>query len=57
LKGVPLEATLRARRDEGRKSLVPYVTGGLREDWPQLLLAMADRGADAIEWGCPFPIP
>ncbi len=42
---------------EGRKSLVPYVTGGLREDWTQLLLAMADRGADAIEVGLPFSDP
>lgn len=57
MKGVPLEATLRARRDEGRKLLVPYVTGGVREDWPQLLLALADRGADAIEVGLPFSDP
>ena len=26
----PLEATLRAKRDAGRKILVPYVTGGLQ---------------------------
>ena len=25
----PLEQTLRAKRDAGRKLLVPYVTGGL----------------------------
>jgi tryptophan synthase alpha chain len=36
---------------------VPYVTGGVREDWGQLLLAMADRGADAIEVGLPFSDP
>ena len=55
--GVPLEAALRAKRDEGRKLLVPYVTGGLGEDWTQLLLAMADAGADAIEVGLPFSDP
>jgi tryptophan synthase alpha chain len=55
--GVPLEAGLRAKRDEGRKLLVPYVTGGLRGDWTQLLLAMADGGADAIEVGLPFSDP
>jgi tryptophan synthase alpha chain len=55
--GAPLEATLRAKRDGGRKLLVPYVTGGLREDWTQLLLAMAGGGADAIEVGLPFSDP
>jgi tryptophan synthase alpha chain len=54
---MPLEATLRAKRDEGRKLLVPYVTGGLRQDWTQLLLAMVDGGADAIEVGLPFSDP
>ena len=28
-----LETTLRARRDEGHKLLVPYVTGGLGRGW------------------------
>ena len=31
--GVKLEAHLRARRDAGRKLLVPYVTGGLGAGW------------------------
>ena len=36
-----LEAHLRARRDLGHKLLVPYVTGGLRDDWVDVLGAMA----------------
>jgi tryptophan synthase alpha chain len=54
---VPLEATLRARRDSGRKLLVPYVTGGLGPRWLDVLQAMAAAGADAIEVGIPFSDP
>ena len=57
MKGTPLEAALRAKRDKGHKLLVTYVTGGVRGDWAQLLLAMADGGADAIEVGLPFSDP
>jgi tryptophan synthase alpha chain len=53
----PLEAHLRARRDAGRKLLVPYVTGGLGKDWPEVVRAYADAGADAIEVGIPFSDP
>ena len=52
-----LEAHLRDRRDAGRKLLVPYVTGGLGEDWPEVVRAFADAGADAIEVGIPFSDP
>ncbi|HET9059418.1 MAG TPA: tryptophan synthase subunit alpha [Acidimicrobiales bacterium] len=52
-----IEQTLRKSRDAGRKLLVPYVTGGLREDWTDLLLAMVDAGADAVEVGLPFSDP
>lgn len=52
-----LEAHLRARRDAGRKLLVPYVTGGLRDDWLDVLAAMVDGGADAVEIGIPFSDP
>ena len=52
----PLEAQLRARRDEGRKLLVPYVTGGV-PGWPHALEAVAQSGADAIEVGIPFSDP
>jgi tryptophan synthase alpha chain len=54
---VPLEERLRARRGEGRKLLVPYVTGGLGADWPRMVEAFAAAGADAIEVGIPFSDP
>lgn len=54
---IDLEAHLRARRDRGQKLLVPYVTGGLGPDWINVLRAMADAGADAIEIGIPFSDP
>jgi len=56
VKGIPLEAHLRARRDGGAKLVVPYVTGGL-PGWLDVLLAFADAGADAIEVGIPFSDP
>jgi len=52
-----LEKTLRAARDGGRRLLVPYVTGGLTADWTDVLRAVADAGADAIEVGLPFSDP
>ncbi|MBU6330202.1 MAG: tryptophan synthase subunit alpha [Acidobacteria bacterium] len=52
-----LETALRAGRAEGRKLLVPYVTGGLGEDWAEIVRAVADAGADAIEVGIPFSDP
>ncbi len=54
--GIPLEAHLRAFRDQGSKLLVPYVTGGL-PGWTEVLLAYAEAGADAIEIGIPFSDP
>jgi hypothetical protein len=32
---VTIESALRAKRDAGRKLLVPYLTGGLGDDWVQ----------------------
>jgi tryptophan synthase alpha chain len=57
--GVPgvIEAAFRARRASGRKLLVPYITGGLSDDWCEVLRAVADAGADAIEIGIPFSDP
>ncbi len=52
-----LEVHLRARRDQGAKLLVPYVMGGLDDEWTDLLRAFADAGADAIEVGIPFSDP
>ena len=55
--GARLEATLRARRDAGHKLLVPYVTGGLGDDWLDVVRAVAAAGADAVEVGLPFSDP
>ena len=52
-----IESTLRAARDAGRKLLVPYLTGGLGPDWTDVVRAVADAGADAIEIGIPFSDP
>ncbi|HET9691161.1 MAG TPA: tryptophan synthase subunit alpha, partial [Acidimicrobiales bacterium] len=56
-RGVEVEPALRAARDRGRKLLVPYVTGGLRADWLEVLQAVVDAGADAVEVGLPFSDP
>jgi len=52
-----LEAALRNRLDGGGKCLVPYLTGGLGDDWLDTVRAVADAGADAIEIGVPFSDP
>jgi tryptophan synthase alpha chain len=51
-----LEAQFRAKRAEGRKLLVPYITGGL-EGWIDAIRAAAASGADAVEIGIPFSDP
>jgi tryptophan synthase alpha chain len=56
VRGLGVEAHLRARRDGGVKLLVPYVTGGL-PGWLDHLRAMVDNGADAVEIGIPFSDP
>jgi len=53
----PLETHLRAARDAGRKLLVPYVTGGLDDEWIDVIRSLAAAGADAIEVGIPFSDP
>ncbi|MGH3490696.1 MAG: tryptophan synthase subunit alpha [Actinopolymorphaceae bacterium] len=52
-----LEQHLRARRERGRKLLMPYLTGGITQDWVEYLRTFADAGADAIEVGIPFSDP
>jgi tryptophan synthase alpha chain len=52
-----LEAHLRARRTAGHKLLVPYVTGGLGAAWLDVVRAVVDAGADAVEIGIPFSDP
>jgi len=54
---VNLERHLRTRRDEGAHLLVPYVTGGLGADWTDVVRAVVDAGADAVEIGIPFSDP
>ena len=52
-----LEKELRARREQGRKLLIPYLMGGMTEDWTQSLAAVIAAGADAVEVGIPFSDP
>jgi tryptophan synthase alpha chain len=52
-----LEKELRARREGGRKLLIPYVMGGMTDDWGQVLAAVVAAGADAVELGIPFSDP
>jgi tryptophan synthase alpha chain len=54
---VKLESQLRDRRGAGRSLLVPYVTGGLGSGWLDVVRAVADAGADAVEIGIPFSDP
>jgi tryptophan synthase alpha chain len=43
----------------GRKALIPYVTAGdpFADATPEILLALADAGADILELGVPFSDP
>jgi tryptophan synthase alpha chain len=52
-----LEKELRASRDRGRKLLIPYLMGGMTDDWTQSLAAIISAGADAVEVGIPFSDP
>ncbi|HVT41468.1 MAG TPA: tryptophan synthase subunit alpha [Acidimicrobiales bacterium] len=52
-----LEKELRTRRERGRKLLIPYLMGGMSDDWGQALEAIVDAGADAVEVGVPFSDP
>jgi tryptophan synthase alpha chain len=52
-----LEGALRARRDGGGRSFVPYVTGGLPGFDAELLRGLEAAGADAVEVGIPFSDP
>jgi tryptophan synthase alpha chain len=52
-----LEPSLRSRLDAGGRAFVPYVTGGLAGVDAELLRALEEAGADAIEVGIPFSDP
>ncbi|MEN9504404.1 MAG: tryptophan synthase alpha chain [Actinomycetota bacterium] len=51
-----METAFREKRAQGRKLLVPYITGGL-PGWEHAMRAAAAAGADAIEIGIPFSDP
>ncbi|MDE0268298.1 MAG: tryptophan synthase subunit alpha [Acidimicrobiaceae bacterium] len=52
-----LEAALLDVKNRGGKCFVPYLTGGLGDDWLDIVRAVAAAGADAIEIGIPFSDP
>jgi len=52
-----LEKELRAKKERGRKLLIPYLMGGMTDDWAQSLAAVVGAGADAVEVGFPFSDP
>ncbi len=52
-----LEQHLRDRLAAGKKLLLPYVTAGVTADWLELVDAVIDAGADAVEIGIPFSDP
>lgn len=51
--------TFAALKAQGRKALIPYVTTGdpYADVTPDLMVALADAGADVIELGVPFSDP
>jgi tryptophan synthase alpha chain len=52
-----LEKALRQHRAAGRKLLIPYLMGGMTDDWGETLAAVVAAGADAVEIGIPFSDP
>jgi tryptophan synthase alpha chain len=54
---ISLESSLEHKRLQGSKLLVPYITGGLDDEWTDVLRAVVDAGADAVEIGVPFSDP
>jgi tryptophan synthase alpha chain len=54
-----IAATFAALQAAGRKALIPYVTSGdpFADATVDIMLAMADAGADVIELGVPFSDP
>jgi tryptophan synthase alpha chain len=54
-----IATTLDALKADGRKALIPYVTAGdpFPDATAEIMLALADGGADVIELGVPFSDP
>jgi tryptophan synthase alpha chain len=48
---------LTENKNLNKKSLVPYITAGMVENWSELVVAVEDGGADAVEIGLPFSDP
>ncbi len=55
----PIQEAFRRAADAGRTAVVPFVTVGhpLRDSTPDVVEALSDAGADAIELGIPFSDP
>ena len=54
-----IQAAFDALKARGRKALIPYITAGdpFADATPDIMLAMAEAGADVIELGVPFSDP
>ena len=54
-----IQNTLAALKAQGRKALIPYITAGdpFADASAEIMLALADGGADIIELGVPFSDP
>jgi tryptophan synthase alpha chain len=54
-----LDQTFATLKEQGRKALIPYITCGdpFPDKTVELMLAMAEAGADVIELGVPFSDP
>jgi tryptophan synthase alpha chain len=54
-----LDQTFATLKEQGRKALIPYITCGdpYPEKTVEIMLAMAEAGADVIELGVPFSDP
>ncbi len=54
-----IAATFNALQAQGRKALIPYIMTGdpYADATPEIMLAMAEAGADVIELGAPFSDP
>ncbi|HSI50456.1 MAG TPA: tryptophan synthase subunit alpha [Ideonella sp.] len=54
-----IQATFDALKRDGRKALIPYVTAGdpAADATVEIMLALAEGGADVIELGVPFSDP
>ena len=54
-----IKTTFDALKAQGKKALIPYITGGdpLKEATVPMMHALVDAGSDIIELGVPFSDP